>query len=314
MTAAGAREMCALLPREPGVYRFRDARHRVIYLGRATDLRARTRSYWGNVGDRQHLRRMVPRIAYLEALVCDSVHEAMWLERNLLHRTLPGWNRVRGGQEVPAWLALSSGAACPGLTVTTSPPPSDMETFGPYLGLVKARLAQRAITRLWPLHLTGTRCSPTDASLAELRGVGAGDRDEFAERIRRVLSREGAAVSAAIGALEALRHRAVERLAFESARDLQDELEALIWATAPQRVLDCCPADLTVRGWSDGMLFVLKARDGAFNTWTLRRTPEPRGRELADRTPPQWRTFAARNAALSATLAAAQATPQWLSR
>ena len=77
-----AREVCSLLPHEPGVYRFRDERDRVMYVGRASDLRSRTRSYWGDLHGRRHLRRMVGQIARVEALVCQSVHEAAWLERN----------------------------------------------------------------------------------------------------------------------------------------------------------------------------------------------------------------------------------------
>lgn len=52
---------------------------------------------------------MVRRIARVEALVCDSAHEAAWLERNLLERRLPPWNRSRGGQEVPVWVRLDGG-------------------------------------------------------------------------------------------------------------------------------------------------------------------------------------------------------------
>jgi hypothetical protein len=89
----------AALPTAPGVYRFRDDAGRVLYVGRAGDLRRRVGSYWGDLRDRRHLRRMMPRVAAIEALVCDSAHEAAWAERNLLERSLPPWNRVAGGLE-----------------------------------------------------------------------------------------------------------------------------------------------------------------------------------------------------------------------
>src|SRR5690349_4403816 len=95
MTAAlGA--VVARLPGTPGVYRFRDAGGRVLYLGRATHLRQRVGSYWSDLRDRRHLLRMVPQVARIEAVACDSVHEAAWLERNLLERAKPRWNRTRG--------------------------------------------------------------------------------------------------------------------------------------------------------------------------------------------------------------------------
>src|SRR5690348_5234528 len=89
----------ARLPRQPGVYRFRGANGRVLYLGRATELRSRVRSYWGDLGDRRHLRAMVRGVVAVEAVPCDSVHEASWLERNLLEHGMPRWNRTPGGQE-----------------------------------------------------------------------------------------------------------------------------------------------------------------------------------------------------------------------
>lgn len=70
----------AQLPTRPGVYRFRDEGGSVLYLGRAADLRRRVRSYWSERGDRPWLARMVPRITRVEVAVCDSTHEAAWLE------------------------------------------------------------------------------------------------------------------------------------------------------------------------------------------------------------------------------------------
>ncbi len=81
---AAPRDLAVRLPAAPGVYRFRDAAGRVLYLGRAASLRRRVVSYWGDLGARAHLSPMVARIAGLEAVVCDSAHEAAWLERNLL--------------------------------------------------------------------------------------------------------------------------------------------------------------------------------------------------------------------------------------
>src|SRR4051812_27158476 len=111
------------LPAAPGVYRFRDAGGRVLYVGRATGLRSRVASYWSDLGGRPHLARMVAAVARVEALVCDSVHEAAWVERNLLEQRMPRWNRTPGGQEVPVYLLLDDGAATPGLRVAHRPGP-----------------------------------------------------------------------------------------------------------------------------------------------------------------------------------------------
>jgi excinuclease ABC subunit C len=64
------------LPRAPGVYRFRDAAGHVLYTGRATKLRRRVASYWSDLRDRGHLAPMVTRVTGIEAVACDSGHEA----------------------------------------------------------------------------------------------------------------------------------------------------------------------------------------------------------------------------------------------
>jgi hypothetical protein len=59
----------ARLPCEPGVYRFRDARGQVLYVGRASTLRSRVASYWSDLRDRRHLAPMAARV---EAVACGS--------------------------------------------------------------------------------------------------------------------------------------------------------------------------------------------------------------------------------------------------
>ncbi|MFC7757955.1 nucleotide excision repair endonuclease [Catellatospora bangladeshensis] len=106
MEAGGVRAAVRALPREPGVYRFRDGRGRVLYAGRAVELRRRVGSYWRDLGDRPHLARMVRAVARIEAVVCESEHEAAWLERNVLEHRMPPANRVPGGLESPVHIRL----------------------------------------------------------------------------------------------------------------------------------------------------------------------------------------------------------------
>jgi excinuclease UvrABC nuclease subunit len=145
----------------------------VLYLGRATHLRQRVGSYWSDLRDRRHLRRMVPHIARIEAVACDSVHEATWLERNLLERAKPRWNRTRG-VESPVCILLEHRAGAPRLRVAHWPvhdaPGPPVETFGPYLGGTRARLAVSALDRVLPLRYTADRLGGCDRDLARMRG------------------------------------------------------------------------------------------------------------------------------------------------
>lgn len=294
------RRLAAGLPSAPGVYRFRDARGRVLYLGRATELRARVGSYGGDLRDRRHLRRMVPQVTRVEAVACDSVHEAAWLERNLLEESLPRWNRTAGGEEVPAYLRLDARPATAGLRLThdAGPPVAGVRIFGPYLGGTRARLAVSALHRAHPLAATAAGLTGAERDLAARRGVSAADRDELAEAIAAVLRRDPVAVAAARQELERVRDRAAAALAFELAGRVQEELRALGWVTAAQQVTTLDPADLAVRGWADGWLVSFGVRAGRVRSWSQRRSARP-----PPEPPAAWAAFARRNAELAATLA-----------
>ncbi|WP_433720422.1 GIY-YIG nuclease family protein [Actinoplanes sp. CA-051413] len=299
MTSA-IRRLAAGLPRDPGVYRFRDARGRVLYVGRATELRARVGSYGGDLRDRRHLRRMVPAVTRIEAVACESVHEAAWLERNLLEESLPRWNRTAGGEEVPAYLRLDARPATAGLRLTheAGPPVAGVRIFGPYLGGTRARLAVSALHRAHPLAAAGSGLTGAERELAARRGVSAADRENLAEAVAAVLRRDPVAVAAARRSLETVRDRAATALAFEMAGRVQEEIRALEWVTAAQQVTTLEPVDVTVQGWADGWLVSFAVRAGRVRSWSQRRSARP-----PQEPPPAWAGFARRNAELAATLA-----------
>jgi excinuclease ABC subunit C len=298
------RDMASRLPLAPGVYRFRDAAGRVLYLGRAVSLRRRVASYWGDLGDRAHLSRMVARIAGVEAVACDSAHEAAWLERNLLQASLPPWNRSRsGGQEVEVWIRLSESARTPGVKVVYRPLPGGRH-FGPYLGGRKARLAVSGLCRALPLAYAGGEPGGTRHELARALGVAAADPAALTQTMVAVLDRDREAVASLRASLSARRDAASGALAFEFAGRLQEEIEALDWVTAEQKVTRAAPADFDVHGWADGTLIRFAVRGGRLTGWTQRACGAAAAHRHLGETPPEWAGFAQRNAELAAHLTA----------
>jgi excinuclease ABC subunit C len=303
VTADHPRAVAAALPCSPGVYRFRDERGRILYIGRATELRRRVLSYWGDLGDRRHLARMVPRIASVEAVICASAHEAAWLERNLLEQHLPRWNRTRGGGENPVYIRMDTRPASPGLRSVHEVVPADgTHHFGPYLGGLRVRQAVAGLHRALPLPYTGTRLSGSERDMARQRGVCHADRVRLVEMLSAVLGREPAPVAAARAELRALRDRAATRQAFEVAGQIQDQLEAFDWVTCTQRVTTADPLDFDVSGWAAGHLVRFQVRSGRLDTWTARGCGQGTARRYLATTPPDWVPFAQQNADLAAAL------------
>src|SRR6478672_10934837 len=180
LMAMGAPGAIAGLPGTPGVYRFRDARGGVLYIGRATALRSRVASYWSDLRERGHLAPMVARVTRIEAVTCDSPHEAALLERNLLEASLPPWNRTPGGQENLVYIRMDKEPRAPGLTVDhLRRPAANVQYFGPYLGGLRARQAIAALHRILPLCYTGTRLRGAQLDIARARGFAGADRAEL---------------------------------------------------------------------------------------------------------------------------------------
>jgi excinuclease ABC subunit C len=291
------------LPDSPGVYRFLDASDRVLYIGRATSLRSRVASYWSQLGDRAHLAPMVDAIVRIEAVSCGSVHEAAWLERNLLEASLPRWNRTPGGQESAVYIRLDPGPARPGLSVVYRPEPAGQARyFGPYLGGLRVRLAVAALHRLAPLRYAGTSPDGAGRDLARVRGVAVADRGDLARRLTSILDREPAAVGRARDELARLRDRAAGNLGFELAGRIQAEIGALSWVTSQQRVAAAAGPNLTVAGWSGGVQVRFVISDGRLNGWSQRACAPAEAADAVAATAAEWRGFAQLNAELAASL------------
>ena len=138
----------ASLPRCPGVYLFKDVTGRVLYVGRATDLRRRVRSYFSS-NDRRTVGPLLREAHSLDHVVCVNDLEAAVLEVRLIHEHLPRYNR-----QVKAWsqyryLKLTMDERCPRPTVVRAVKRTDGCLYlGPVPSAAAAKLAAEAIKQV----------------------------------------------------------------------------------------------------------------------------------------------------------------------
>lgn len=307
------RRALALLPHEPGVYILRDRSGRILYIGRSRDLASRARSYWSDLRDRPHLIRMVQRVEWLEPVVCESEHEAAFLESDLLERHRTRYNRTLG-MESCVWLRLDASPRAPALDVLHEACPHDGAAwFGPYLGWEPARQAAAGLLSLYPLRYSGSQIGRTDRDMARSLGVSEADTPLLARRIERVLKRDRSAVRAAIGGLEEARDRAAGSLMFEHAAQLQQQIRGLQWIVEPQKLATLDPVDgdfCAAAGTGDaGVLVTLAMRGGRMAQRHVHRIATSRAWRAgaAAAHDGRWVDLARRNAVLMSKLAAAAA-------
>jgi len=128
------------LPARPGVYLFKDAAGRVIYVGKARLLRDRVRSYFQAGRPLElHKLRLVDEIADLDLVVTDTEMEALALENNLIKRHQPPYNvRLRDDKNHP-YLKLTLGEDYPRLHIVRRPGEDGHAYGGPYIPASLAR-------------------------------------------------------------------------------------------------------------------------------------------------------------------------------
>ncbi len=148
-TARGARhyEKIALtdgLPRRPGVYLFRDRSGEVIYVGKATNLRTRVRSYF--YGDkRRSVAQMLRNLATIDHRVCPTELEAAVTEIRLIHAHRPRYNRRSRPAKSTHWLRLTD-ERFPRLSIVRSQTPPALAYLGPFR---RRKTAEMAMFALW---------------------------------------------------------------------------------------------------------------------------------------------------------------------
>jgi excinuclease ABC subunit C len=150
---AALRERIASLPTEPGVYLFHGEDGRILYVGKAQNLRSRVRSYWNRGGDgRIRTNYLVPRIRDIEVVVTANVKEALLLENQLIKRHRPRFNvRLRDDKNYLA-LRLDPREEFPRFTETRRFARDGAVQFGPYTSSIAMRETLRSLQRVFPLR------------------------------------------------------------------------------------------------------------------------------------------------------------------
>ena len=133
-------ERLKALPTKPGVYLFRDAGGRVLYVGKAKSLRPRVRSYFQRTTDsRATIQQLPERVDDVEVIVTGTEVEALHLEQNLVKRHRPPFNvRLRDDKSFP-YIAVTVEDEYPRVMFTRERHRRGVVYFGPYANAKKVR-------------------------------------------------------------------------------------------------------------------------------------------------------------------------------
>ncbi|HEX5615247.1 MAG TPA: exonuclease domain-containing protein, partial [Acidimicrobiia bacterium] len=226
----------ARLPREPGVYLFRDRAGRVLYVGKATNLRSRVRSYFAD--DRRKIPQMLRETESVDHFVCRDPLEAAVREVRLIHELQPRFNRASKAWQHYTYLKLTE-ERFPRLAVTRTARADGAHYLGPFRSTRAAHLVREAIEsaspiRRCPLRIgrraaptPGAPCVPAQLGVATCPCRAQVDDDEYAaiaDVVRRGITGEPHLL---LDPLVARMRRLAADERFEEAASTRDRLNAL---------------------------------------------------------------------------------------
>jgi excinuclease ABC subunit C len=224
------------LPERPGVYIFKDARGRVIYVGKAARLRDRVRSYFGSPRSLEgKVRSLAAQIADLEYIVTATAAEALVLEASLVKRYQPYFNvRLKDDKHYP-YLKIDLSDPWPRVEIARRVLPDGARYFGPYASAGSVRKALDLAKKLFPWRscskvITGQDPRPClEYYIHRCLGPCAGlcSKEEYDRVVQQTIKFLEGRTAEVVEDLWQQMEEAAERLEFERAARLRDQVRAI---------------------------------------------------------------------------------------
>jgi excinuclease ABC subunit C len=232
-------------PEKPGVYLMKDASNEVLYVGKASVLRNRLRSYFGAPsGHPPKIRRMMYRMTDFEFIVTDTEAEALILENTLIKRYRPHFNaRLKDDKTYP-YLKIDLTEEFPRVYITRQVADDGARYFGPFATASSVRKTMDLIKKLFPYRsctktITGRDPRPCleyyiHRCVAPCSGLA--NQEEYAQVIQQVIMFMEGNTEAVTRELKKKMEAAAEELEFERAAALRDQIRGIDQVVEEQQV------------------------------------------------------------------------------
>lgn len=239
------------LPTEPGVYQFKNAEGKVIYVGKAQNLRSRVRQYFqkSRAADPK-LDVMVEKIADVELIVTNSEVEALILEANLIKKFKPRYNVVLKDDKSYPYIVITN-EPFPRVFVTRRIIRDGSRYFGPYADVKTMRFALKTVRDIFMIRSCNYDLTEEsikkgkfkiclDYHIKKCEGPCEGlvSQEHYRTMIDHVASVLKGKTGGVVEALEQEMQRYAEEMRFEDAARVRDRIRALKVYTEKQRVVD----------------------------------------------------------------------------
>ena len=228
-------------PQSPGVYLMKDAQGRVIYVGKARNLRSRASSYFQKTAELEpRISGWIHEIADIDFMECESEVDALLFESRLIKDIQPIHNKEQKDDKSFPYLQITTHEDFPRVELTRTPRSNGVKLYGPFASAGSLRGAIQVLQRIFKFRTCSLDINDGDERwrwfrpclLASIRQCTAPcnlriSREEYKKDIRRLQMFLEGNKSKLLKQLESEMQEASSELRFEEAARLRDELEML---------------------------------------------------------------------------------------
>ncbi|MFA5181542.1 MAG: excinuclease ABC subunit UvrC [Syntrophales bacterium] len=283
-------------PRSPGVYLMKDAAGKVIYVGKARDLRSRLRNYVGGGDARPMIPFLVSRIEDIEWILTDTEKEALILENTIIKEHRPRYNVDFRDDKTYFHLRVQAAETFPRFQLVRRPKKDGARYFGPYPSSASAKETLRFLQTVFPLRtcrdveLRSRRRPCLEYQIGRCLGpcVRLVSEEAYQHAVRDALTFLEGRETDLLHNLERRMKSAAKTEQFEEAAALRDRIASIRKTLEVQRTASLTARDQDVFGLCrEGVLTqvcLLKVRAGKMvgkQTFPLIRVGLPTGEILA---------------------------------
>ncbi|MGI9530665.1 excinuclease ABC subunit UvrC [Lutimonas sp.] len=139
------------LPNSPGVYQYYDRTDKLLYIGKAKNLKKRVASYFTKTHENGKTRVLVKKIAHIKHIVVETETDALLLENNLIKKYQPRYNVLLKDDKTYPWICIKK-ESFPRVFLTRNVWKDGSEYYGPYTSVKTVRAILSLIKELYPLR------------------------------------------------------------------------------------------------------------------------------------------------------------------
>ena len=227
------------LPGKPGVYQYFDKDDRILYVGKAKNIKKRVASYFTKTHQIGKVRVLVKKISDIKVIVTETELDALLLENNLIKKYQPRYNIQLKDDKTFPWLCLKN-EPFPRLFSTRNIIRDGSDYFGPYASVKMMRTIKDIVKQLYKLRTCSLNLSSSNVKKGKYKVcleyhignckapcVGKQSEEDYDETIRQIKSIIKGNIGSVIAELTQIMIAKADKLEFEQAQVVKDKIDIL---------------------------------------------------------------------------------------